>query len=133
MNYSFLATLLLSNLLKMLSNSKSELMKLMKENYGNKEYLKLINDKLKKLKIKLIIYFIIVFTLGLFFLYYISAFCAVYRFSQKYWFFGFLESFGMDFVTAFITCFILSFMKFIAIRKKIKCLYTSSNIIGMFL
>ena len=67
----------------MLSNSKSELMKLMKENYGNKEYLKLINDKLKKLKIKLIIYFIIVFTLGLFFLYYISAFCAVDRFSQK--------------------------------------------------
>ena len=59
--YSFLATLLLSNLLKMLSNSKSELMKLMQENYKNKEYLELINAKLKKLKIKLIIYFRIIF------------------------------------------------------------------------
>ena len=131
--YSFLATLILTNLLKMLSNSKSELMKLMKENYMDKEYLKLINAKLRKLKIKLIIYFIIVFTLGLFFLYYISAFCAVYRFSQKYWFYGFFESFGMDILTAFITCLILSFMKYVAIRKKVKCLYTSSNIIGMFL
>ena len=83
--YSFLATLLLSNLSKMLSNSKSELMKLMRENYKNKEYLALINAKLKKLKIKLIIYFVIVFILGLFFWYYVSAFCAVYRYSQKYW------------------------------------------------
>ena len=131
--YSFLATLLLSNLLKMLSNSKSELMKLMRENYKNKEYLALINAKLKKLKIKLIIYFIIVFILGLFFWYYVSAFCAVYRYSQKYWFYGFLESFGMDFLMAFITCLFLSLLKFIAIRKKIKCLFTLSNIFGTFL
>ena len=131
--YSFLATLILTNLLKMLSNSKSELMKLMKENSKDKDYIKLINAKLKKLKIKLIIYFILIFIIGLLFLYYVSAFCAVYRYSQKYWFYGFLESFGMDFLTAFVTTLFLTLLKFIAIRKKIKFLFTLSNIIGIFL
>ena len=131
--YSFLATLLLTNLLKMLSNSKSELMKLIRENSKDKDYINMINAKLKKLKIKLIIYFILIFILGLLFLYYVSAFCAVYRYSQKYWFFGFLESFGMDFLFAFVTCLILSLLRFIAIRKKIKFLLVIYNILGIFL
>ena len=131
--YSFLATLIITNLLKMLSNSKSELLKLMKENSKDKGYINLINKKLKKLRIKLIIYFIIVFILGILFLYYVSAFCAVYRYSQKYWFYGFLESFGMDFMVAFVTCLILSLLRFIAIRKKMKFLLVLYNIIGIFL
>ena len=131
--YSFLATLLLTNLLKMLSNSKSELMKLIRENSKDKEYINMINAKLKKLKLKLIIYFILIFILGLLFLYYVSAFCAVYRYSQKYWFFGCLESFGMDFLVAFFISLFLSLLKFIAIRKRIKCLFTLSNIFGIFL
>ena len=108
-------------------------MKLMLENSKNKEYLNLINEKLKKLKLKLIIYFILIFILGLLFLYYVSAFCAVYRYSQKYWFYGFLESFGMDFMVAFVTCLILSLLRFIAIRKKKKFLLVLYNIIGIFL
>ena len=131
--YSFLATLLLTNLLKMLSNSKSELMKLIRENSKDKDYIHLINANLKKLKIKLIIYFILIFILGLLFLYYVSAFCAVYRYSQKYWFYGCLESFGMDFLVAFFISLLLSLLKFIAIRKRIKCLFTLSNIFGIFL
>ena len=131
--YSLLATLILSNLLKMLSNSKSELLKLIRESSKDKGYLKLINEKLKKLRNKLIIYFVLVFILGIFFLYYVSAFCAVYRYSQKYWFFGFLESFGMDFLFAFVTCLILSLLRFIAIRKKIKFLLVIYNILGIFL
>ena len=131
--YSLLATLIISNLLKMLSNSKSELLKLIRESSKDKGYIKLINEKLKKLRIKLIIYFILVFILGLLFLYYVSAFCAVYRYSQKYWFFGFLESFGMDFLFAFVTCLILSLLRFIAIRKKIKFLLVLYNILGIFL
>ena len=131
--YSFLSTLLITNLLKMLSNSKSELMKLMRENSNNKNYLKLINIKLKILRNKLIIYFIIVFSLGLSFTYYVSAFCAVYKYSQKYWFLGCLESFGMDSIVAFFTCLLLSFLRFIAIRKKIKYFLILSNIIGTFL
>ena len=60
--YSFIATLITTNLLRMLSNSKSELMKLIREYSRDKKYLYFINLKLRILKIKLplkiLIYFI---------------------------------------------------------------------------
>ena len=56
--YSFVATLITTDLLRMLSNSKSELMKIIKEKRYYKNYLYLINNKLDKLSSKLIIYLI---------------------------------------------------------------------------
>ena len=75
----------------MLSNSKKDLMKIIREKKNDKDYKKLISDKLKTLRNKLIAYYIIIFVLGIFFLYYVSAFCAVYRNSQKYLFLGFVD------------------------------------------
>ena len=131
--YSFVSTLIITNLLKMLSNNKSELMQLIKESSKNKKYLKLINIKLKKLRNKLIIYYILIFSLGLLFLYYVSAFCAVYRYSQKYWLYGCLESFAMDGLSPVIICIFTSFLKYLAIKKKNKYLFILYNIIGTFL
>ena len=131
--YSFIITLITTNLLRMLSSSKSELMKLIKEKQMNKNYIYLIHLKLNKLAIKLIIYFILVFIFSLFFLYYVSAFCAVYRNSQKYWFLGFLESFGIDSLVSFGICIFLSFFRYISIKKGIKCLFVLANIISNFL
>ena len=131
--YSFVATLILTNLLRMLSNSKSEFMKIIRENSKDKDYLIIVNKKIKTLKIKLTIYFILVLLLELFFFYYVAAFCAVYRFSQKYWFYGCLESTAMDLLIAFITCIFLSLLRFIAIRRKIKYFFIMLNIIGIFL
>ena len=131
--YSFIATLLITSLLRMLSNSRSEFLSLIREKSKEKDYLILVEAKLKKLKIKLSFYFIIIFILGILFLYYVSSFCSVYRFSQKYWFYGCLESFAMDFVIAFFTCLILALLRFIAIRKRIKCFLILSNIIGSFI
>ena len=131
--YSFVATLITTNLLKMLSNSQSELKKVIREKGKNKNYVNIINIKLKKLRKKLIVYFILVFLLEVFFLYYVTAFCAVYRNSQKYWFYGCLESFAMDSLVALIICIILSLLRYISIKKQIKCFYTLANIIGTFL
>ena len=131
--YSFIATFITTHLLQMLSNSRSELLKIIKEKHKNKNYLELINIKLKKLRTKLIFYFIVVFLLGSFFLYYVASFCAVYRFSQKYWFLGCLESFGMDSLVSAISCIFLSLFRYISIKKHIKCLYIFTNIINAFL
>ena len=131
--YSFIATLITTNLLKMLSNSKNELMKIIREHSKDKNYINLINSKLRKLKIKLIFYFIILFSLGLIFLYYISAFCAVYRYSQKFWFYGCLESFGIDSVVSIFGCLFLAFLRFLSIKKKIKFFYSLANFISTFL
>ena len=131
--YSFIATLIITNLLKMLSSSKDELIRVIKRNEKFNNYLKIINIKLVKLRKKLIIYFILVFILGAFFLYYVIVFCAVYKYSQKYWFLGCLQSFGIDFATALISCLFLSLLRYISIKKHIKCLYIFTNIISSFL
>ena len=131
--YSLIATMITTNLLRMLSNSKSELKKIIKEERNNKNYISLIDNKLRKLRIKLIFYFIFVFSLGLLFLYYVTSFCSVYRNSQKYWFMGCLESFGMDSVIAIGICIFLAIFRYIAIYRKIKCFYCLSNFISNFL
>ena len=131
--YSFVATLVTTNLLRMLSNSKGELIEVIKKRRIYKDYLHLIIIKLDKLRRKLIIYFILVYILELFFLYFVTAFCAVYRNSQKFWFFGCLESFGMDSLVALIICIFLALFRFISIKKHIKCFYVLANIISTFL
>ena len=114
----------------MLSNSKSELMKVIKDKEKYKNYARIINVKLNKLRKKLIIYYILVFLLGSFFLYYVTAFCAVYRYSQKYWFIGCLESFGMDTLVSIIVCIFIALFRYISIKKQIKFFYILANIIG---
>ena len=130
--YSFIATSITTNLLKMLSNSKSELMKIIKQKRKEDNYISLVNMKLTKLRNKLIIYFFFVFSLGLLFLYYVSAFCAVYIYSQKYWFIGCLTSFGIDSLVSVILCVILALFRYIAIQNHLKCFYILGNIISIF-
>ena len=131
--YSFIGTLITTSLLKMLSNSKSELTKIINNRRKDKNYLDIINKELSKLSKKLIAYFIIVFLLNMFFSYYVTVFCAVYRYSQKYWFYGCLESFAMDSLISLICCIFVSFLRFISIRKQIKYCYAFANIINTFI
>ena len=131
--YSFIATLIITNLLKMLSSSKDELMRVIRRNVKFDNYIKVIKIKLAKLRKKLIVYFFLLFLLALFFLYYVVVFCAVYRYSQKYWFLGCLESFGFDFLVALISCLLLALLRYISIKNRIKCIYILANIINTFL
>ena len=131
--YSFFATLITTNILKMLSSSKNELMRVIRRNGKFQNYSNIINIKLSKLRKKLCFYFFLLFLLGAFFLYYVTVFCAVYRNSQKYWFLGCLESFGMDFLVALIVCIILALFRYISIKSKIKCFFILANIINTFL
>ena len=131
--YSFMVTLIISNLLRMLSNSKSELMKIIIERRKAQNYNNLINVKLLKLRKKLIVYFILIFLLGIFFLYNVTAFCAVYYNSQKFWLVGCIESFALDSLVAVITCIFITFFRYISIKKEIKYLYSLSNILNSFL
>ena len=131
--YSFFATLITTNLLRMLSTSKNELMRTIKKSGQYNNYYNIINKRLLILRRKLIIYFIIVFLLETFFLYYVTVFCAVYRYSQKYWFLGCLESFGVDSFVAIIACIFLSLFRYISIKKRIKCFYILASFIGTFL
>ena len=131
--YSFIATLITTNILRMLSSSRSELINLIKLQRKNKNYFYLTHLKLKKLRIKLIVYFILVYLFSFLFLYYVTAFCAVYRYSQKYWFYGCLESIIMDSIASFITCIFLALFRYISVKKNIKCFFILANIISTFI
>ena len=117
----------------MLSSSKNELMRIIRRNCRFQNYINIINIKLAKLRNKLIIYFSLVFLLVSFFLYYVTVFCAVYKYSQKYWFIGCLESFVMDSIVSFIICIFLALFRYISIKFHIKCFYVLANIINTFL
>ena len=129
--YSFLVTIVISGLLKMLSNSKKQLNKIIKERQDKTEYLTKMEKELQKFKKKIILYFIIVFILGFLFAYYVSAFCAVYQNSQTFWLIGCLESLALDFVTPFIICLALSILRYIGLKKRRKCPYNSAKYLGI--
>ena len=121
--YSFIVTTILSLLLKMLSNSKKQLIKIIEEKDKNPNYIKDVESELNKLHKKLYIYFILVFILGIAFTYYCSAFCAVYINSQTFWLIGCLESFALDLLIPFIICLVLAGIRYISINEKLNYLY----------
>ena len=117
----------------MLSNSKKQFNKIIKERQDKIEYLTKMEKELQKFKKKIIFYFIIIFILGIFFAYYVSAFCAVYQNSQTFWLFGCLESLALDAITPFIICLVLSILRYIGLKKRSKCPYKSAKYLGILL
>ena len=98
--FSSLISILLNTLLKLLALSDSVLLKLKnikeegtikKEEINQKE-----KDMNKKLKIKFVLYFIISTIFLLFFWYYLSMFCAVYKNTQLFLIKDTLISFGLS-------------------------------------
>ena len=131
--YSFMVAMIINNLLSMLSNSKSELMRIIINYWNAQNYIELINTKLSKLRKKLIVYFILIVLLGIFFLYYVTSFCAVYYNSQKYWLIGCLESFALDSLSNLIICVFITLLRYISLNKRIRYFYSLSKIINSFL
>ena len=131
--YSLIITMIITNLLNMLSNSKDKLVSVIRNKRGHNNYLHIVNIILKNYRNKLLAYFFVVFILGAIFIYYVTSFCSVYHYSQKYWFIGSLESFLMDFLIAIIICLFLALFRYLSIKKHIKCFYILANIISNFL
>ena len=131
--YSFIVTIIISSLLKMLSSSKKQLNNIIKNREDKKDYLDAVEKELNKLKKKLLLYFIFVFLFGIFFSYYVSAFCAVYQNSQTFWLIGCIESLALDFATPFVICLLLSCLRFLGLRRRNKCTYNSAKYLGILL
>jgi len=131
--YSILVSIIVTIFLKMLTTSKKEIYKKIKENDDKLEYSMAINDVLNNLKIKLIAFFICQFIFSFIFLYYVSAFCAVYQNSKLYWFYGCLESIAIDFLIAFIYCIFITTFRYFGLKNPTKCLFEFSNILNILL
>ena len=93
------------------------------DNLKKKEIKKKIAKILKCLKIKIIIFFVLEFILQLFFLYYITIFCSIYKKTQISWMFDILNSYFFSFLVSLGVSFIFSIFYIIACKYKIKILY----------
>jgi hypothetical protein len=131
--YSILVSIIVTIFLKMLTTSKKEIYKKIKENDDKLEYLMAINEVLNNIKIKLIVFFILQFIFSFIFLYYVSAFCAVYQNSKLYWFYGCLESIFIDFLISFIYCIFIATFRYFGLKNPTKCLFDFSNILNILL
>ena len=95
--YSFLISVVLNTVLNLLALSEGLIIKFKKDK--KKQKLEEKNEKLNSiLQIKFIIYFILGYILLIFFGYYLSTFCAVYRNTQIHLVKDTLISFGLSFI-----------------------------------
>ena len=134
---STISSYLLVKFLNSLINSKDsienifrkeeELMKKNKKYKLNRNEKKIIFNSIMKtfkiLKLKIFFYIIIDLIIMLFFLYFITAFCQVYKNTQLSWLYDSFISFLLSFPMELLISFIISILYSVAIKLQIKCLY----------
>ena len=126
--FSTICCSIITFLLKMLSLSHRGMIGIKEEKDLIKQKEKAIKFE-KYFKIKVIVFFVVIFILLILFWYYLSAFCAVYKNSQKHLFKDTAISFALSMIYPFIFCFFASLFRYFALKKKSKCLYIVSRII----
>ena len=131
--YSTIVSMFINKLLKYLSLSEKSILDLKKEKGKKTANEKLVNME-KCLKRKLVIYFIIGFSLMFFFWYFISTFCAVYSNTQIILIKNTLISFGLSMIYPFGYVLLPGFFRIPALRAKNQdkeFLYKLSKIIAL--
>ena len=132
--YSSIISNFANILLKNLSLSENNILELKSETYYDIHKAKIKARKIERcLRIKIIIFFILSLILMLFFWYFISCFCAVYKNTQII----LLKDTGISFVASLVYPFILSFLPGIfripalrAKNKNLKYLYKISSMMN---
>ena len=111
MIYSFIISTILENLLNNFGLYEKHIIEI-KNNNVNKEKL------LKKIKIKIILFFIIANILLFFFWIYLGCFCAVYKNTQIHLLIDIFSSFGISCITLFIVVFLSYIFRLISLKNK---------------
>ena len=126
--------------LQLLTNSKNEVEDLFREEEKkmrednkyivNKKKRKKILVEIyqinKKLKVKIFFFILIEFSIMLFFYYFVTAFCEVYKKTQVSWIIDSIISYLLAFPIQFLTSFIIAVLYKLSIENQIKWLYNLS-------
>ena len=129
--YSTIISIVIRTLLSLLSLSEKNIIEI--KNQETLETAKnTAKEKQKCLLIKFIIFFTISFSFLVFFWYYISCFCAVYKNTQIYLIKDTAISFGTSLIYPFVINLIPGFLRIHSINNgRKKCLYRISKIIQL--
>ena len=131
--YSSVVSSIINILLKSLSLSEKDILKI-KQEKDTKNTTQKAKSIEKCIKIKFVIFFVISLILMLFFWYFISCFCAVYTNTQIILFKDTLISFSLSMLYPFAINLIPGFFRIPALRdekKDMKCLYSFSQIVAL--
>ena len=94
----------------------------------SEETKKKILDKIRKIslkwKCKIILFIIFEFSMMLFFYYFVTAFCDIYKNTQISWIYDFFLSFIISFATEIFGAFILAILYILSLKYKLKFVYT---------
>ena len=124
---STLVSIILSAILNCLSNSKDKINSAKTAKEVKKEKRKqLFKRILKILRIKIIFFIVIEGILMLFFWYYVSCFCAVFRGSQMSWLQGGITSLIIGMLLPFPISFGIVLMRYLSMKKKCEKLFRLS-------
>ena len=129
--FSSLVCGIISFLLEFLSLSQDNIQQI-KDEEDNEKAGNLSVKILKKLKIKIVIFYIILMLLMILFWYYVSAFCAVYKNTQKHLFIDSFISFGLGMIYPFPISFLTIVFRYYALTKKSKCLFIVGKLLSIF-
>ena len=129
--YSSLISFVLNIFFKELALTNDLILNLKQVNSFNDMKIKIKNLE-KKIRIKFILYFIITFILLIFFWYYISMFCAIYRNNQYLLLYNVLISLVLSICYPFgiySICAIIRILSLSKAKKGRKCLYDFSKVL----
>ena len=131
--YSSFICVLIITLIKYFSLTEKDFILL--KNLDKKNINEKVTEILKCIKIKLVLFFILNFLFIIFFWYYLSCFCAVYKNSQIHLIKDTLICFGISMLYPFGYNLITSLLRILSLRSKNKdkeCLFKFSKFLQIF-
>ena len=128
--FSSICCTIVNYLLHRLSLSQRLVEKIKMKNSYQSE--KIIEKMKKRLRIKLTIFYIVLFFFMILFWYYISTFCGIYRNTQLKLFKATLITFLITMIFPFIFCMLTALTRKIALKKKSRTLFKISKFLHYF-
>ena len=127
MIYSLIISLVIKNILSKLGLYESNIIQIKNSKNENKK-----NKELFKIKIKIILFFIITYIILIFFWIYSGCFCAVYSNTQIHLLIEVTSSFAFSFILPFFINLLPMFFRIISLRNKRRIMYKFSKILQIF-
>ena len=129
--FSSLICGVISILIEFLSLSQAQIQQI-KDEEGKDKSIKLSMSFMRKMKIKVIVYFTLIILLMCLFWYYVTVFCAVYANTQKHLIIDSIVSFFLGTVYPFLICLLPTTLRILSLKKRNKCLFRISKLTEFF-
>ena len=131
--YSAAIGFILSSFIISFSSYNSVLELIVKEYKYQQGYLSLCAMCLKKVRKRILFFFLLQFLVMFFLLYYVTIFCIVYNGSQWSWFKGGWISFLLSFITTLSMCLLIAILRFCSLKNKSVYAYNTSIFVNRIL